>query len=158
MYYVGGAGLVLLLGQTCAGLTWFTQQKLRLGVDIFQIALEDIPAIDDNPFLFLAAQAWVSNTQEGLMAFSIECPHESWNIHWISLEKRYECPVCGTWFHLDGTLIFGPSKRGLDRFTVTVTSPDGRSMTSSDGSPISIANAQSVVIDTRTKIPGVPRP
>lgn len=154
MYYVGGAGLALLLGQTCAGLSWFTNPGIRYGVEsgVFLLEPDILPQMGDDPAAFPDGKCWLVHLETGLLAMSGVCPFDGILIRWVPLNRRYECPHCGGKQQIDGIYIEGPAKRSLDRFPIEVTDRNGRYFTSSDGSPISIDNAKSIVVDTRTRI------
>ena len=68
------------------------------------------------------------------------------------------CPCRGGKFQLDGTYIAGPASRGMDRFVIWAETPHRILHTPEDGSPVPIADATRIWVDTRTKIPGQPRP
>jgi Rieske Fe-S protein len=73
---------------------------------------------------------------------------------WVPINHRFECPGCGSKYHLDGTYIEGPTQRGLDRFVVEVTTPNGIYTTPPDGSPVNIEGATQIVVDTNRVIYG----
>ncbi|MBZ0279899.1 MAG: hypothetical protein K8L97_04105 [Anaerolineae bacterium] len=160
LYYLGGAGLTVLLGQTCASLTWFAKPHVRYGVEsgVFLLDLENLPKTDGQPVWLPEGNSWLVRLPNNLfLALHGQCVRDRTLVKWVSLNNRYECPHSGSKFTLDGTYIEGPARRNLDRFRVEVTTPTGTYTTLADGSPVSIADAQSIVLDTRYKILGAPR-
>lgn len=57
---------------------------------------------------------WLSRHEDGVRALSTICPHLGCGVDWDVASKRYLCPCHTTWFAPDGTLLEGPSPRGMD--------------------------------------------
>jgi Rieske Fe-S protein len=54
-----------------------------------------------------------------LHAFDATCPHLKCLVQWNSLEKSFDCPCHGSRFGVDGSVLHGPAKDGLQPVTVT---------------------------------------
>lgn len=54
---------------------------------------------------------------------SAVCPHMGCLVHWNQLEKSWDCPCHGSRFATDGTLIEGPSPKGLAPCQVSLKPP-----------------------------------
>lgn len=160
LYYIWGASIVLLLGQTTAGLLWFTYPRFREGEfgGVFGYNPGDLPATGAPPEWIASGRFHVSNTEEGLLALYGVCTHLGCLPKWSTTNARFECPCHGSKFEGDGAYIEGPAPRGLDRFPVTVTYSDGTSVdTPEDGGPLRIDPSRSIAsiaIDTGSRVTG----
>jgi cytochrome b6-f complex iron-sulfur subunit len=162
LYYAGGASLALLAAGSCGVLTRFMNPSLRGEKDgIFRVNLEKIPGINTNPVRMREGQYWLVNLDDGMIALrgacSLEGTPQLCPSRWVPTESRFICPCCGSKYELDGTYIEGPSKRGLDRFTLEVTMPEDSLTTPSDGSPVNIIGAKQIIVDTNRIIYGQAR-
>jgi cytochrome b6-f complex iron-sulfur subunit len=164
LYYVGGASLALLAAGSCGALVRFMNPPLRgEEAGIFQVELAEIPAVNTNPVGIPEGKYWLVNIDTGLLALRGACNFiyrgipEGKLVNWVPTNQRFECPGCGSKYELDGTHIEGISNRGLDRFTLEVTTPEGTLITASDGAPVSIADATQIVVDTNRVIYGQAR-
>lgn len=160
LYYLGGAGVLLLTGGLGVGLSKYLNPPPRYGErsGIYKISLKDIPAVNAQPNNFPEGRYWLVNTEQGLIALDGWCSFlHTRLVHWVDINNRFECPQCGAKFRIDGTWIEGPATRGLDRFMIEITMDKETMTTPTDGSPISIVGAQQVVINTIGRIPGKPR-
>jgi cytochrome b6-f complex iron-sulfur subunit len=92
--------------------------------------------------------------ENGLFALDGQCVRDRHLFRWIENNHRFECPMCGSKYQLDGTWIEGPANRSADRYVLEVRTTDETHTTPADGSPISVADVQSVVVDTRHRILG----
>jgi cytochrome b6-f complex iron-sulfur subunit len=161
LYYVGGASLALLTAGSCGALVRFMNPPLR-GEEggFYEVDLDLIPKINANPVGMRDGRYWLVNIDGGLLALSGVCSFmigsrpEGSLPKWVPTNQRFECPGCGSKYELDGTHIEGPAQRSLHRFTVEVTTPDGRLTTPSDGSPVNIIGSTHIIVDTNRIIYG----
>jgi nitrite reductase/ring-hydroxylating ferredoxin subunit len=166
LYYLGGASLVLLGAGSIGVLARFLNPPLHEGIEsgIFQVDLANIARTKEWPISVPNGHYWLANIGGGLLALDGHCSfrratnNEGAFYKWVLSNNRFECPVCGSKYRLDGTRIEGPSQRGLDRFLLEVTSPNGILTTPPDGSPVSIKGATKIVVDTNRLIYGQSRP
>jgi cytochrome b6-f complex iron-sulfur subunit len=163
LYYLSGASLALFAAGTCGVVSLYAVPSIQshFGVDLFEINVDDIPAIDAAPFRYRGREIglWISHISEGLLALEPECVLEGRGIRvlWVDINQRFECPGCGSKYRLDGTWISGPASRGLDRYIMEVTTPHEIRITPEDGSPVDITDATRIVVDIRRCILGQPR-
>ena len=159
LFYVSGASMALFSAGTCAVVYQVAQTDIdfRLRSDVF--AFEPQQLKPTSPFFFREAQAYVVANNGQLTALDIHCkfPHDRWYVVWVRVNERFECPVCGSKYQLDGSWIAGPAPHGLDHLVIYVETPQGIIHTPQDGSPVPIADATRIWVDTRTKILGQPR-
>jgi cytochrome b6-f complex iron-sulfur subunit len=161
LYYIWGASIVMLLGQTTAGIVWFSLPRFREGEfgGVFRFAAGDLPPAGSAPISEPAGRFWVSNTEDGFMVLYAVCTHLGCLPKWQPTNTRFECPCHGSKFENDGAYIEGPAPRGLDRFRVTVVFADGEQVTSNEqGDPISLngRDIADILIDTGSRILGPP--
>ncbi len=160
LYYIWGASMALLLGESTGAIIWFALPRFRAGEygGVFTIDPATLPPVGAAPVGFPAGKFWLSNQQRGFFALSMICTHLGCLFKWVETNHRFECPCHGSKFEADGTKIphLGPAPRNLDRFIVTVTVPGGARKTTPTGGPVDIKGATSVAIDTGKKIKGWP--
>jgi cytochrome b6-f complex iron-sulfur subunit len=128
LFYIWGASIVLLLGESTVGLVWFMLPRFKEGTfgGIFKFDPARLPAIPDTaPVSEPAGRFHVSYVNEGLVVLFGVCTHLGCLPKWVDTNHRFECPCHGSKYNLDGTYIEGPAPRGLDRFEMTVTFNDG---------------------------------
>jgi hypothetical protein len=156
LYYLGGASLALFASGTCGAAYWFTQKRLQFGIEsgIFLLSIDDLSLLRFGPIFHQASWSWLANTEDGLIAFDARCVFDGAIIRWFN---RFDCPACGSKFQIDGTCIEGPARRNLDRLSIEVRTPYGTRTTPPDGSPVSIDEATSLVLDTNRFIYGASR-
>src|SRR5215470_6101988 len=131
LYYIWGASIALILGETTAGIIWFSLPRFRAGEfgGIFTVAGEKIPTADQPPLSFPAGRFWVSNVpNEGLLTLYGVCPHLGCLPKWVPTNNRFECPCHGSKYQKDGHYIEGPAPRSMDRFLTTITFEDGSTL------------------------------
>ena len=164
LYYVGGASLALLAAGSCGLLARFWSPPLRGEKGgIFEVNLGHLPKVEKSPVAFPPGRYWLVNLNQGLLALHGVCTHmlgamqEGCLPKWVPSNGRFECPCCGSKYRLDGSYIEGPTRRGLDRFILEVTSPEGTITTPPDGSPVNIDGATQILVDTNRVIYGKPR-
>jgi Rieske Fe-S protein len=63
---------------------------------------------------------WLERQGEEVLAFSTICPHLGCGIDWESGKKRYVCPCHDSYFAPDGSVLTGPSPRGMDRLEARI--------------------------------------
>ncbi len=78
---------------------------------------------------------YVTKAKEQVFALSQKCPHLGCRVPFCESSGRFECACHGSVFDIAGEWITGPSPRGMDRYSTTVT-------------------ADAVVVDTGTLEPG----
>lgn len=148
LYYIWGASMVLLLGQTTAGLIWFIFPRFKEGEfgGIFPFDPAELPARGSDPLSVPSGRFHVSNTDEGLLVLYSVCTHLGCLPKWTPSNNRFECPCHGSKFYGDGGYIEGPAPRGLDKFPVTVVYSDGTEVaTPDDGSPIPLDPTKTII-------------
>ena len=65
--------------------------------------------------------AWVvRKSADKYVAFGPQCPHLGYAYHWDESKDNFLCPCHTSTFALDGTVVSGPSPRGLDRIAIKV--------------------------------------
>ena len=161
LYYIWGASVVLLLGESTAGLVWFSLPRFREGEfgGVFNFPGEEVPAVDTSPTGIPEGRLWLSNSDVGFLALYAVCTHLGCLPKWNLNNFRFECPCHGSRFEIDGDYIQGPAPRGLDRFATTVTFTDGSTATSTDGQPIDLngRTVAAVSVNTGSRITGPSR-
>lgn len=159
--YAFGASIAVLMAGSCGGVVWFTQQQRFVddaASGLFRLDLRDLPRPQAQPVFVREAQAYLVNPGDGLVALLGKCPFDGYLIRWSETNGRFECPLCGSRFQLDGAYLKGGAARDLDKGTLRVTSEQGVVTTPPDGAPVPVEAAESVVLDVRQIIPGTPRP
>lgn len=158
LYYIWGASVVLLLGQTTAGILWFAYPRFAEGTfgGVFTFPPEDLPAPGADPESVPSGRFHVSHLEDdSLVVLYGVCTHLGCLPKWTPTNNRFECPCHGSKFELDGAYIEGPAPRSLDRFATTITFDDGTvATTNEDGDPIPLQGRRiaSIQIDTGDRI------
>jgi cytochrome b6-f complex iron-sulfur subunit len=146
-----------------AGVTYlFAMPRFRAGefggvIDFGSVG--ELPPAGSPPVNYPKVKIWLSNTENGVMALYKVCTHLGCLFNWVDQENRFICPCHGSQFHSDGTYIQGPAPRSLDRFTVMIETPDGKTLAQTDpksGGPVPLPDDTSavVMVDTGKKIIG----
>lgn len=161
LYYIWGASIVLLLGQSTAGLIWFALPRFREGEfgGVFKIDPSELPLPDAAPLSVPSGRFHLSNTSQGVVVLYGVCTHLGCLPRWDVGTVRFNCPCHGSMFELDGRYIGGPAPRGLDRFVLTLTFSDGTTATNADnGMPIPTAGREiiEIAVDTGRRVLGPP--
>lgn len=159
--YALGASVLLAGAGTCAGLAWFSQQQRFVGTrgsGLFELALRELPLPGGVPVFFAEAQAYLTNPGAGLLALLAPCPFDRYVVRWSESNLRFECPGCGSKFHVDGAYLKGSAAQDLNKGTLLVTTAAGSASTSSDGSPVSVEAAQSILLDVQQQVRGKSQP
>jgi len=154
LYYIWGASIALILGQTTAGLIWFSLPRFRAGEfgGTFTISGEEVPQVGNGPKSYPAGRFHVSNVaDQGLVALYGVCTHLGCLPKWVDTNFRFECPCHGSKYELNGKYIEGPAPRSLDRFLTTITFDDGTTATTNaTGDPIPLNGKTIVKLDINT--------
>ncbi len=65
------------------------------------------------------ATTWVVRLSEKeVVAYSPWCTHLGCAYHWDQQKSQFLCPCHGSAFAIDGTVVYGPAPRPLDRYEV----------------------------------------
>lgn len=157
LYYIWGASIVLLLGETTAAIIWFSLPRFKEGEfgGIFPIAAGEVPGAGNAPTSIPSGRFWLSHPEEGFLSLYAVCTHLGCLPKWNDLNFRFECPCHGSKYELDGLYIEGPAPRSLDRFESTVTFTNGDvEVTNANGDPIPLngRTIASVRVDTGKRI------
>jgi cytochrome b6-f complex iron-sulfur subunit len=150
LYYLGGASLALASAGVCAGLRWFAAGRVHYGVEsgVFLVDVDLLREMDRTPVPEPGSRSWLVHHTAGLVVLNAECVVDRVLVKWVPTNDRYECPKCGSKYTRQGAFIWGPARRGLDRFVVEVTTQAGTRRTPPNGDPVPVDGATSLVIDT----------
>jgi hypothetical protein len=161
LYYFWGASTGLIAIGTCGAAAWYALPHRKFGKEggLFRLYRASFPLPQSEPFLLVDAQAWLWNTESGLIAYSGFCPYPGRGPHLIkcvATQFRFVCPICGSKFEFDGTFILGqgPARRNLDQYVIEVTTPSGNRFTPPDGGPVYIQDASDIIMDVRRIVEG----
>jgi nitrite reductase/ring-hydroxylating ferredoxin subunit len=155
LHYIWGASLALLAAESCAAITWFALPHERSGADFIRFDPFQIPLSGSAPLESREGQFFLSNTGSGLFALSRLCPYHGCLVKWVDDNNRFECPCCAGHFGTDGTFLGnGPACQDLARFVIQVKTTDRVATTPSDGGPVSIQDANDVIVYIHQKIVG----
>ncbi|MDZ4771112.1 MAG: Rieske 2Fe-2S domain-containing protein [Chloroflexota bacterium] len=158
LYHIWGASIVLLLGQTTAGIIWFALPIFKEGTfgGVFAFPPDKLPQQGVIPVSVPEGRFHLSYAPEGVVVLYGVCTHLGCLPKWSDSNGRFECPCHGSKFELNGKYIEGPAPRSLDRFRTTVTFEDGSTaITNENGDPIPLDGRGAVVailIDTGDKL------
>jgi cytochrome b6-f complex iron-sulfur subunit len=154
LYYIWGASIVLILGQSTAGLIWFSLPRFKAGEfgGVFSYPGDDVPEAGAAPTSIPSGRFWLSNIPgQGFVALYGVCTHLGCLPKWVPTNNRFECPCHGSKFELSGMWIEGPAPRSMDRFKTRVVFTDGTSVeTNEKGDPIPLDGKQIARIDVNT--------
>ena len=112
--------LLVGLGVLAAGMVFVylrpQPQWLNLG------SLTDFPP-QDKPYLIEAESIfYLVHTSDQLAVFKPETPHPANQRYlWQADHQRFEDPLTGSRFKLDGTYFCGPADRNLDQYTYKIS-------------------------------------
>jgi cytochrome b6-f complex iron-sulfur subunit len=158
LYYIWGASMALLLGETTAAIIWFSLPRFKEGTfgGVFNFPPERIPTTDTGPLNVPEGRFWVSNVpDQGLVILYAVCTHLGCLPKWVDNNNRFECPCHGSKYEKSGKYIEGPAPRSLDRFATTVTFTDGTTAAmnaAGDPIPLNGRTIARVQIDTGRRI------
>ncbi len=139
LYYIWGASIALLLGQSTAGLIWFALPRFAEGTfgGVFSLAPDRLPLPATAPANVPEGRFHLASAPQGVLALYGVCTHLGCLPKWSETNFRFECPCHGSKFELNGAYIEGPAPRGMDRFRVTLEFADGtQATTDAAGGPI----------------------
>lgn len=161
LYYIWGASMVMLLGQSTVGLVWYLLPRFKEGEfgGEFVFGSDAIPDVDAKPTKVPEGRMWLSNTSQGFVALYAVCTHLGCLPDWSDNNHRFECPCHGSKYRIGGEWIEGPAPRGLDAYEFIVYFTDG-SQASSIGSrdPIQLngRTIERVVVNSGKRVLGPP--
>lgn len=161
LYYIWGASIVMLLGETTVGLIWYLLPRFKEGEfgGEFVFGPDFIPAVDAKPTRVPEGRMWLSNTSKGFIALYAVCTHLGCLPDWSDDNHRFECPCHGSKYRIGGEWIEGPAPRGLDAYEFTIYFTDG-SQASSNGNrdpiPLNGRTIERVVVNSGKRILGPP--
>ncbi|HSH03367.1 MAG TPA: Rieske 2Fe-2S domain-containing protein [Anaerolineae bacterium] len=165
LYYIWGASMALYTAELAGLIVWFALPRFRAGEfgGKFDLAIEDLPPINDPPVDFAAGRFWLVNLDttvdspdgnpleqgqdlmylapdedqpiKGAAAIYKVCTHLGCIYAWNGANKRFECPCHGSKYRLDGRRIESPAPRSLDRFHMEALDADGNVLASSTVGP-----------------------
>jgi cytochrome b6-f complex iron-sulfur subunit len=164
LYYLGGASIALTLAGACGAVRWLTSAQNLSQTSVVRevLNLDQLPIPNGDAILIgfrqSGGRAWLVNVNGGLVALNPVCPFRSVLVRWQPTNNRFECPHCGSKFTRDGTYIEGPARTGLAHFLVEVNLATGLRHAEELWQPVSLQDAQSVVIDGGVLFQGKPRP
>ncbi len=141
------AGSVSLLGVQATGVAvWFALPDYEKANTYI---LKTIPPklSEDIPARIIAKNAqskfrfWLSHTDQGLMAFALECPFRQMTQYaWVQNFENFICPSCGSKFTKEGVHVQGPASRHLDRHPLKIMTTTNKVYESDkSGNPIMVA-------------------
>lgn len=74
---------------------------------------------------------WVNRRSETLVdVFSVVCPHLGCPVDYLGEDRQFYCPCHEASYRVDGTIVAGPQRRGLDRLETQVESIAGEAWVS----------------------------
>lgn len=89
-------------------------------------SIDGVPASGEAPVNYPAGRFYLAHTDEGVLALHKVCPHLDCLVGWDEQSGNFVCPCHGSQFAADGAVLSGPADRPLDRFVVTLATPDGQ--------------------------------
>ena len=97
LYYIWGASMALLLGQTSAGLIWFAFPRFKEGEfgGTFAFNPEELPGAGAAPVTIPSGRFHITHTPDGMRALYQVCTHLGCLPKWVPTNFRFECPCHG---------------------------------------------------------------
>lgn len=89
-----------------------------------EIPAAEVPRAGEAPLNKQSERFFVIHNDDGLLAFSARCTHQSCNVGWEAGSDGFHCPCHGSIFNRHGERTDGPAPRPLDLLALTVR-PDG---------------------------------
>ena len=136
----------------------------KFGGRFYLGAAANLPPVGSEPLLNKEGRFWLANTENGVHAFYQLCTFvwgAGTKIRWELEKERFECPVCGSKFNLEGHYFDGPAPRSLDQFTIEIVV--GRTTASETAvtevaieAPYIPSPDAEIVVDTGSLIEGLP--
>lgn len=158
LYYIWGASMALLLGETTAWILWFSLPRFKEGTfgGVFSYPPDKVPTASSPPVNVPEGRYWVSNIEsQGLVILFGVCTHLGCLPKWVDNNNRFECPCHGSKYQKNGVYIEGPAPRSLDRFPTTIVFTDGtEAEMNENGDPIPLGGKEiaNIRIDTGQRI------
>jgi hypothetical protein len=161
--YLFGASIALALAGSCGGVLLFTQrQVIRYGAETgyYLVDMTHLPTPTQPVFVNDGAYAWLVSLDGGLAALSAFCPYCRATFRWAKSDQKFRCFNCPSEFTMDGTPLREFTPRSADRLQLQVNNIRGSWSTPSDGSPVSIEGAESIILNAKWwhRIFGKPNP
>lgn len=88
------------------------------------IPASEIPQTGGAPLQKQSERFFVIRNDDGLLALSARCTHQSCIVGWEAASDEFHCPCHGSIFNRHGERTDGPAPRPLDLLALSV-SPDG---------------------------------
>jgi len=127
LYYIWGASMALLLGESTAGIIWFSLPRFKEGTfgGVFDFAVSKFPQTAGAPPASEPAGRFhvIHAEDDSLVTLYGVCTHLGCLPKWQT--EKFACPCHGSQYTLTGNWIAGPAPRGLDIFPTKVTFEDG---------------------------------
>lgn len=161
-----GTFAALTVGTGVAGYRFLYPRRPvnKLGGRFYLGAAANLPQAGSEPLLNREGRFWLANSENGVQAFYQLCTH-AWGggtkLWWLLEKDRFECPVCGSRFSLEGHYFDGPAPRSLDQFAIEIVV--GRTTVSKTAAtevaiepPYIPSPDAEIVVDTGSMIEGLP--
>lgn len=145
--WMGGLGLLTLEGAAVA--LWYSIPPHASS--LYTLKVWPLSA-NSSPIEFTAYRLWLTYSTNGLNALAINCPRLAIGhiYKWVDANGRFECPVCGGKFDLDGNFIegFRPPKP-LGRYVMTIQTTHGKLKDVGGDGPVQvdITTVERILID-----------
>ncbi|CAN5396759.1 Rieske (2Fe-2S) protein [soil metagenome] len=88
------------------------------------IPAAEVPQAGEAPLQKQSERFFVIHNDDGLLAFSARCTHQSCIVGWEAGRDEFHCPCHGSIFNRHGERTAGPAPRPLDLLALAV-GPDG---------------------------------
>jgi len=112
------------LGATWLGLlvqSWlFPPQSSTQEANPVELSLSEVPVGGTKTFAYGGSPVMVSNTAEGMRAYSLICTHLGCVVQWQVDQKEFYCPCHEGRFDQFGEVIAGPPPVPLEQIPVSV--------------------------------------
>lgn len=183
LYYLWAASLAMFMAEAGGAVLWFALPRFKVGEfgGFFRIGIDDVPPPDSAPKAYDAGRFWLVHvgeaaaadsrhpsgfaTRPGVIALYKICVHLGCLYQWKPTNDRFECPCHGSKYLKDGTRVYKPANRDLDRYFVQAVDADGNVLAATKagdanadpeaGQPIPIPpGAVALIVDTGQRIPG----
>ncbi len=105
-YLLLGSGAMMGIG-TVTGMLWYASTSVRYQPGTPK-SLVRVETIQPTTIQFVReASAYLINLETGLIALSRICPFLNTPVTCVQINNRFECPMCGSKYELNGRLISG---------------------------------------------------
>lgn len=161
-----GTFAALTVGTGVAGYQFLYPRRPanKFGGRFYLGAAANLPQVGSDPLLNRNGRFWLANHEKGVHAFYHLCTY-AWaggtRFKLVFEKDRFECPVCGSKFSLEGHYFDGPAPRSLDQFAIEIvvgrTTVSQTAVTEVAIEPPYIPSPDAeIVIDTGSMIEGLP--